>query len=269
MNPFFDQGKIGEESGVVSMEPAPTIVQLKGRQDYLEIRLHDVTDFELIQKTMMKKLKSGGRFFIGTPKVVVIARLTQEERDAIEKMLKKQFLFTDVDFKDESIPIDINKPKEGRLVRQTENHTSSRSSKVFDLKKNENRFPSSAMQMTEGPSLFLRSTVRNGQRVEYDGHIIVQGDVNRGGELVATGNIFVMGVLRGKAHAGSAGNAEASVTALELVPQQLRIAAALAIPPEGDNALPMPEMATVGDGGEIVISPLMKPSKPKKRRFWQ
>lgn len=251
-------------------EQAQAMVELKGRQDYLEIRLRNWMDFELMQKMMVSKLKSGGRFFIGTPKVVVIAKLKENEQETIERILKKQFSFTVVEFEEESAPIGIIRPQKGRILRQMDApSTSHASSKLLNLKDDESYLAAATVQATEGPALFLKSTVRNGQRIEYDGHIIVQGDVNRGAELVATGNIFVMGTLRGKAHAGSAGNEEASVTALELIPQQLRIAAALAIPPEGDNALPMPEIAAVGTSGEIVISPLMKPARPKKRRFWQ
>ena len=98
-------------------------------------------------------------------------------------------------------------------------------------------------------------TVRNGQRIAYDGDIVVCGDVNFGGELVATGSIAVMGALRGVAHAGSAGDETAIVTAYRLQPQQLRIGAQIAIAPDGEQEeVGYPEIASVFQGA-ITIRP--------------
>lgn len=67
-------------------------------------------------------------------------------------------------------------------------------------------------------------TVRSGHSIKFAGHVVVVGDVNPGAEIIATGNILVWGRLRGAAHAGASGNENAIVCALELAPQQLRIA---------------------------------------------
>jgi len=64
-----------------------------------------------------------------------------------------------------------------------------------------------------GMTKFVKGTVRNGQRIYYDGNIVVLGDINPGGELVAGGNIFILGTIRGMAHAGATGNAKAVVVA--------------------------------------------------------
>ena len=47
--------------------------------------------------------------------------------------------------------------------------------------------------------------VRAGQVVEHDGHLLLLGDVNPGGTVRCTGDIFVLGALRGIAHAGCNG----------------------------------------------------------------
>ncbi len=44
--------------------------------------------------------------------------------------------------------------------------------------------------------------VRSGQRIQYEGSIIVLGDVNPGGEVIADGHVVVWGRLQGIAHAG-------------------------------------------------------------------
>ena len=90
------------------------------------------------------------------------------------------------------------------------------------------------------------------------GTIVVVGDVNPGAELVATGDIVVMGALRGTAHAGAQGDVTARVIALELSPTQLRIATLIAA---GDDSKPRavrargPEVALV-ENGRIAIAAL-------------
>lgn len=69
----------------------------------------------------------------------------------------------------------------------------------------------------------INKTLRNGQRIEYDGDVMIFGDVNPGAYVIASGNIIVMGVLRGVVHAGARGDETTVVIALKLLPQQLRI----------------------------------------------
>lgn len=85
------------------------------------------------------------------------------------------------------------------------------------------------------PSKFIRNTLRSGALVEFDGNIIVFGDVNPGAQIIASGNIVVMGYLKGIAHAGSKGDMEAFVAANRLDPIQLRIANYIAISPEKED----------------------------------
>ena len=72
-------------------------------------------------------------------------------------------------------------------------------------------------------TLYIRRNLRSGARAIYPGHIVVMGDVNPGAELEAEGDIVVIGSLRGKAHAGSAGNENAQIWSSSLQPIQLRI----------------------------------------------
>lgn len=69
----------------------------------------------------------------------------------------------------------------------------------------------------------LTGRVRSGQRVSSERHLVVLGDVNPGGEVVAGGDIYVMGSLRGTAAAGSPGDSGAIVMALDFRPMQLQI----------------------------------------------
>lgn len=109
--------------------------------------------------------------------------------------------------------------------------------------------------LSEDNCKFVRYTIRSGMRIEYDGSVVVIGDVNPGGEIIASGNIVVLGTLRGMVHAGAGGNREAFVYALSLKPTQIRIAEAIArCPDDADDCVLSPEIATVKDG-VIIVEP--------------
>ncbi len=101
--------------------------------------------------------------------------------------------------------------------------------------------------------LIVQKHLRSGQRVEHNGDILVLGDVNKDAQVVATGNIIVMGKLRGVAIAGALGDESAVVIALEMEPQQVRIGKRVAIMDEEERKSPgYPEVAKVEDGNIIL-----------------
>jgi len=65
--------------------------------------------------------------------------------------------------------------------------------------------------------------VRSGQVVKAEGDLVVVGDVNPNGKIVAGGNIFVLGRLKGSAHAGANGNKEAVIAASWLEATHIKI----------------------------------------------
>ncbi|KJH72651.1 septum site-determining protein MinC [Aliterella atlantica] len=79
--------------------------------------------------------------------------------------------------------------------------------------------------------LYLQMTIRSGVEIRHSGTVIVLGDINPGGIVVAKGDILVWGRLRGVAHAGADGNAKCLIMALQMEPTQLRIADSLARAP--------------------------------------
>ncbi len=68
-------------------------------------------------------------------------------------------------------------------------------------------------------------TLRSGQRVETPFSLVVIGDVNPGADLVAGGDIIVVGNLRGTAHAGAYDDEsyDRVIVSLKMQPMQLRI----------------------------------------------
>jgi septum site-determining protein MinC len=74
--------------------------------------------------------------------------------------------------------------------------------------------------------------IRSGQTVRHEGRVMLMGDVNPGGTILCTGDIYIMGSLRGMAHAGIEGDQEAIIAASHLRPTQLRIAEVISRPPD-------------------------------------
>jgi len=118
-----------------------------------------------------------------------------------------------------------------------------------ESKKPENKIP----EITEKKSLkIINKTVRSGQRIEYDGDVLVIGDVNPDAYIVASGNVIVMGTLRGIVHAGANGDETAVVMALKLIPQQLRIGSFFTRSPDNPEMPEYPEKAFI-ENSQIVI----------------
>lgn len=102
----------------------------------------------------------------------------------------------------------------------------------------------------EATALFLDRTLRSGTRIEFAGHVVILGDVNPGAEILAEGNVIIWGRLRGMVHAGTKGNREAVVCALDFSPMQLRIAdeAGAAMSPKASSK---PQIARINEFGNL------------------
>ncbi|HAG70160.1 MAG TPA: hypothetical protein DCL38_09355 [Lachnospiraceae bacterium] len=73
-------------------------------------------------------------------------------------------------------------------------------------------------------SSFYKGTVKAGEHIESDTDLIILGDINPGGEVISAGNITVLGTVYGTAKAGSKGDRNKFVIALELRPVRISIA---------------------------------------------
>jgi septum site-determining protein MinC len=82
-------------------------------------------------------------------------------------------------------------------------------------------------------ALFMMSgMLRSGQVLHHEGNLLFLGDVNPGGTITCSGDIYILGALKGMAHAGINGNQEAIIAASLLAPTQLRIAEIISRPPD-------------------------------------
>lgn len=106
-----------------------------------------------------------------------------------------------------------------------------------------NQSPNSPVLLSE--PLYIQMTIRSGVEIRHPGTVIILGDLNPGGNVVADGDILVWGRLRGVAHAGASGNSKCLIVALQMEPTQLRIADFVARAPTTMPAQFYPEIAHV------------------------
>jgi septum site-determining protein MinC len=79
-------------------------------------------------------------------------------------------------------------------------------------------------EIQDSKTKFHKGSLRSGQKIEYEGSLVIIGDVNAGAEVIAEENIVILGNLRGLAHAGAKGNTQAIIAANEIECPQIRIA---------------------------------------------
>lgn len=101
--------------------------------------------------------------------------------------------------------------------------------------------------------LYLQMTIRSGVEIRHPGSVILLGDINPGGSVIAHGDILVWGRLRGVVHAGAGGNVKSVIMTLQMEPKLIRIASYVARGPETPPAQFYPEVAYV-TGQSIRIS---------------
>lgn len=158
-----------------------------------------------------------------TPILVTGKVLKNKEMDEIQSLIKK---FLD-------IKIEFDSPKELGL---------------HGIKK------SFYKEVATSETKFHKGSLRSGQKIEFEGSLVIIGDVNPGAEVIAGENIVVVGDLRGMAHAGAKGNRDAIIEAVEITATQLRIGDIIKeLEKEEGEIIRVKTSAYVSDEGEIVI----------------
>lgn len=99
----------------------------------------------------------------------------------------------------------------------------------------------------------LKKTLRSGQRFEFDGTVILMGDLNSGAELFADGDVYIFGKARGVVHAGRGGDRTREIVALSLEMSHIRIADLFAKSDEDKEEGLVAERANIGESGIIEV----------------
>lgn len=207
---------------------------MKGTRDGLVLYLDPEADFSVLMDELKKLLEDSDRFLQGASVRCYGGErvYTTEQMEELKAHLE-QYALTLVGW-----------------LTAAEVYTATRKSTVVEQEGEAPRVWDESVE--EGNSLFVERTLRSGASIQYDGHVIVLGDINPGAEIVASGNIIVMGSLRGVAHAGARGNRNSIVSSYHLAPTQLRIADLVARSPEDEMDWRGPECARIKEGQLVV-----------------
>ncbi|NLL05686.1 MAG: septum site-determining protein MinC [Clostridiaceae bacterium] len=209
-------------------------VVFKGSLNCLTIIMKEEVDFDEILSQMEGKILSAGKFFRGAKLMVKYRgkKLSSAEEEKVFQLLQ-----TKSGAEITGIEMDMEEPIKQEVEPVPQPHAKIRMSNFY------------FKGLEEGITKFYRGTVRSGQLINFDGNIVVIGDVNPGAEIVAMGNVVVMGSLRGIVHAGANGNKQAIVVALNLQPTQLRIADVITRSPDEKDTSGqfVPELAYIKD----------------------
>lgn len=166
-------------------------VNFKGTKDGI-IALIDLSySFNTVIKAIEKKISEREEFFKGgkIKFLPTIGTLTENEKSEIGNLLKNKFNI-ESEF---IIKEDVIKKK------------------IYEEKKIGNEF------------LIVRKILRSGQSIDFNGNVILIGDVNEGAEIKVGGSLFVFGILRGSVKAGLEIGNNAIVVATNLKPERLQI----------------------------------------------
>lgn len=177
-------------------------VKIKGQKKGLIFILDDKCGFDELVSELQYKLENTHTNILTGPIIHVNIKTGQRVMTPKEKERVKQTL-----------------AKKGNLIVQKFEH--------IELKDKPDLSELQLQQLK-----VLKGVIRSGQTIQEKGDILYIGDVNPGGNITSTGSIFVMGSLRGMAHAGIAGDQQAVIASSYLKPTQLRIAEQISRPPD-------------------------------------
>ncbi|OXM86852.1 septum site-determining protein MinC [Paenibacillus rigui] len=175
-------------------------VTIKGVKDGLVFLLDDTCEFDELIKELQHKLEKTHQKILTGPIIHVYIKLgsrqaSEEEKEQIRSIIGQ---------------------KGNLLIQSIESLADDASSALANM----------------SDVKLLKGMVRSGQTLTEEGNILFLGDINPGGTIISSGSIYIMGSLRGMAHAGVDGDESAVIAASHLRPTQLRIASIISRPPD-------------------------------------
>jgi septum site-determining protein MinC len=222
-------------------------VVFKGVGQEVYVILDPLAPFSEIERELEEHLERSGKFFAGAGVTLVLGarKLRDEHLQSIRQLLTTHGL-TIAEIR--TSLGDSVRPATPPLPSASVNSPTA----AVPIPTRRQRPPEDG-KLPRNNALLIKGPLRSGQRVYVEDSLVVFGDVNPGAELIAGGDIIVMGVLRGVAHAGVPDNIAAIIAALSLKPTQLRIGHFISRSPEFQEKYDSgPEIARV-DAEQIVV----------------
>lgn len=170
-------------------------ITINTKRENILIKINEDAEQNEIMVSLKKKLPELKKLYqnADTPIVVTGKILKNKEIDEIQELIKKSI----------DVKISFDSP---RILG------------LHGIIKTYNK------EIATSETKFHKGSLRSGQKLEFEGSLVVMGDVNDGAEVIAGENIVVLGSLRGLAHAGAKGNKDAIIAASIIEAPQLRIA---------------------------------------------
>lgn len=198
-------------------------VSINLKKDRIIIKIKETAIHEQVLEELNKKIPELKKLYKEekTPIEVTGKTLKNIEMDEIQEILQKQI----------DVKIEFETPKTLGLhsIRKTFNK-----------------------EIEDSTTKFYKGSLRSGQKLEYEGSLVILGDVNGGAEVVAEENIVILGTLRGLAHAGAKGNRKAIIAANRIDCPQLRIANVIK-EKESSEEEGIKNYAYIDDNNEIIL----------------
>lgn len=177
-------------------------VILKGKKDRLVIHLNEEVDFLTLRDSLIDKIKEA-RNFIGKGQMAI--EFTNRKLSELEENVLIDLVRTNSDLNITYVFSEKNSEEDEKI-----------------------KFLKSISE--EGFTKFHRGNLRSGTKLEYEGNIVVLGDVNPGALIRAKGNVIVLGFLNGTVYAGLDGDKTAFIGATYMNPIQMVIGHLVAPP---------------------------------------
>ncbi len=190
-----------------------TDVLFENKNNRLNVTLNNDVDFPVIKNKIISILDASSSMFDGIEEPITITGKRLQDNEEFELLA--------IFGRKTSLKVVIEKPK--KLGPATIEDIFNKDTTISNTK-------------------VFSGMVRSGQRIEFEGSIVLLGDVNAGAEVVAEHNIIVLGDIRGHVHAGAKGNRGSFIAAKSINATQLRIA---------DLTLKHEDKIDVGNGYEI------------------
>lgn len=206
-------------------------VRIKGTRNGLVIVLDPSCDFEVIKESLLQKMETAKGFFKGAKFSLAQSHkdIPTNQKNELENICRKF-----------------------GLVPNTEEYTGTKSD--FSPVKVE---PSFVNDSPGEAALLVRRSIRSGQKISSPAHVIILGNVHPGAEIVAGGNVLVVGYCRGVIRAGAEGNRKAKVIAHPLNPTIISIADRKYTPNHNEK-FPFECQLAMLKGEEIIFKPYLK-----------
>jgi len=201
-------------------------VQIKGTPEGLVILLNPTADFERLKHSLSQQLERARGFFAGARFTFYHGpqKLPAEKTEELLRLAAQYGLVYTEKISFSTVP-----QRTGRKQLTGPETAISPPPKTYEPSVSEPE--RETLPPGAEAALLIRNSLRSGQSVTTEKHLVITGDVHPGALVTAVGNIIVLGSLLGAAAAGIGGKKSAVIIARKLAPVAVSIAGVAGAPP--------------------------------------